>query len=96
MTTYQVSLEQMDFVKGEMAKITGQLQQTLADLDDGTKVHLAQWSSDARDAYNAAKAKWDAAASDMQAQLGVATKAVGDIGDFYTSGEKYGLSLWDQ
>ncbi|GAA1909017.1 WXG100 family type VII secretion target [Streptantibioticus ferralitis] len=96
MTSYQVSLEQMDFVKGEMDSITKQIQQTLSDLDDGAKQRLAEWSSDARDAYNVAKAKWDAAAADMQNQLATATVAVGNIGEYYTSGEKYGVSLWEQ
>jgi WXG100 family type VII secretion target len=96
MTSYQVSLEQMAFVEGEMKSITDQLTSTLNDLDDASKQHLAEWSSDARDAYNLAKAKWDAAATQMVSQLGTASGAVSEIGDYYTSGEKYGVSLWDQ
>jgi len=96
MTSYQVSLEQMAFVEGEMRSITTKIQSTLSDLDDAAKQHLAEWSSDARDAYNLAKAKWDAAADQMAVQLGQATTAVGNIGEYYTSGEKYGTSLWEQ
>ncbi|MEU9348160.1 WXG100 family type VII secretion target [Streptomyces sp. NPDC048278] len=96
MTTYQVGLEQMEFVGGEMDSITKQISQALTDLDDGSKQSLAQWSSDARDAYNSAKAKWDAAAAAMQAQAAAATQALGHIDGFYTHGEKYGVSLWDQ
>ena len=96
MTSYQVSLEQMAFVEGEMQSITAKVQSTLSDLDDASKQHLAEWNSDARDAYNLAKAKWDAAATEMAAQLGKATSAVANIGEYYTSGEKYGTSLWEQ
>ena len=96
MTTYQVSLDQMEFVGGEMDTITKQIQRTLQELDDGSKQSLSQWSSDARDAYNVAKAKWDAAAAAMQAQAAAATQALGHIDNYYTSGEKYGVSLWDQ
>ncbi|KOG90077.1 WXG100 family type VII secretion target [Streptomyces sp. NPDC057654] len=96
MTTYQVSLQQMEFVGGEMAAISKQIQQTLADLDDGAKQNLAQWSSDARQAYDVAKAKWDAAAAAMQQQSVQATRSLGNIGESYTSGEKYGVNLWDQ
>jgi WXG100 family type VII secretion target len=96
MTTYQVSLEQMDFVKGEMETITKQINQTLSDLDDGIKQNLSSWAGDAQAAYRTAQAKWDLAAAKMNTDLAAATAAVGDIGDFYTSGEKYGVSLWDQ
>jgi WXG100 family type VII secretion target len=96
MTSYQVSLEQMAFVEGEMRATTDRLKVTLTDLDDAAKQHLAEWSSDARDAYNQAKAKWDAAAGQMVVELGQASGAVGQIGEYYTSGEKYGVSLWEQ
>lgn len=96
MTTYQVSLQQMEFVGGEMEAIAKQIQQTLSELDEGAKQNLSQWSSDARLAYDVAKAKWDAAAAAMQQQATQATQALGTIGEYYTSGEKYGVNLWDQ
>jgi WXG100 family type VII secretion target len=95
MTTYSVQQAQMEQVGGEMLSITQSLQTTLSNLDDAAKQNLAQWSSDARDAYNAAKAKWDQAAAEMQQQLGAATKALGTIGEYYQQGEKYGTSLWE-
>ncbi|MFD7917710.1 WXG100 family type VII secretion target [Streptomyces sp. NPDC059740] len=96
MTTYQVSLQQMEFVGGEMDAIAKQIQQTLTELDDASKQNLSQWSSDAREAYNVAKAKWDAAAAAMQQQAAKATASLGNIGEYYTSGEKYGVNLWDE
>lgn len=96
MTTYSVQQEQMQYVGGEMQAITQNLQTTLSNLDDAAKQNLAQWSSDAREAYNAAKAKWDRAAIEMQQQLKAATTALGTIGEYYTGGEKYGVSLWEQ
>ncbi|MEU2778028.1 WXG100 family type VII secretion target [Streptomyces sp. NPDC007162] len=96
MTTYQVSFEQMEFVGGEMDAITQQIQRTLTDLDDGSKQSLAEWSSDARDAYNIAKAKWDAAAAEMQKQAVAARQALGHIDDYYQHGEKYGTQIWNQ
>jgi WXG100 family type VII secretion target len=95
MTTYQVSMEQMDFVGGEMNAISQNISKTLAALDDGAKQNLAAWSDDAKDAYTVAKAKWDAAALEMQNQVVKAQQGLVDIGGFYTSGEKYGVSLWE-
>nr|WP_272919799.1 WXG100 family type VII secretion target [Streptomyces sp. SID5468] len=89
-------MEQMQFVHGEMDTITQQISQTLSNLDDAAKQNLSQWTSDAREAYNQAKAKWDAAAAEMQKQSAAATSALGQIGEYYTRGEKYGVSLWEQ
>ncbi|MFF7191378.1 WXG100 family type VII secretion target [Streptomyces sp. NPDC008222] len=96
MTTYSVVHEQMEFVAGEMDGITKQIQQTLSNLDDAAKQNLAEWTSDARDAYNAAKAVWDAAAQRMQQQAAAATQSLGSIDSYYQSGEKYGVGLWEQ
>lgn len=96
MTSHQVSLEQMEFVRGEMDNITRQIKQTLADLDDTTQQHLSRWSCDARAAYYAAQQQWDTATQKMAAELQTATTAVGDISEYYASGEKYGLSLGDR
>jgi WXG100 family type VII secretion target len=96
MATYSVSFEKMDFVHSEMESITKQIQQTLADLDDESKQRLAEWTTDARDAYNRAKAKWDAAAADMQRQALAAQVALGQIGDSYRGGESTGLQIWGQ
>lgn len=94
MTTYQVSLGQMGFVGGEMESISQQISQTLQSLDDAARQNLADWADDARDAYTAAKAKWDAAAAAMQQQSVQATQSLGDISSYYTSGEKFGVNLW--
>jgi uncharacterized protein YukE len=96
MTSYEVSMEQMEFVRGEMQTVTDNLQATLDNLADNVTRNLAHWSADSREAYNVAKAKWDIAAQAMHYQLAQATKAVGIINEYYQSGEKYGTSLWDQ
>lgn len=94
MTTYEVSLEQMAFVGGEMESISKQISATLTSLDEGARQSLANWADDARDAYTTAKARWDAAAAQMQSQSVQATNSLGDISQYYTSGEKYGVNLW--
>ncbi|MGW2637359.1 WXG100 family type VII secretion target [Streptomyces sp. NPDC001348] len=95
MATYEVSFSQMEFVAGEMQTITKNLQEMISNLDDSSKQRLHEWSSDARQTYNAAKAKWDAAAEEMQRQAGMATSSLGTITEHYVHGEKYGVNLWE-
>jgi WXG100 family type VII secretion target len=95
MTTYEVSFSQMEFVAGEMDTITKNIQQMISNLDDSSKQRLAEWSSDARETYNIAKAQWDAAAEAMQQQSRAATAALGTITEHYVHGEKYGVNLWE-
>ncbi|WP_327425559.1 WXG100 family type VII secretion target (plasmid) [Streptomyces sp. NBC_01527] len=95
MPTYTVQMDKVEYVVGEMAAISTKIQETLSVLDNGAKMHLSEWTSDARSTYDAAKAKWDAAAADMVAQAQKATSALGTINDAYRAGEKQGISLWE-
>ena len=94
MTTYTVQMGQVDFIVGEMQSITQKLQQTLTTLDDQAKMNLAEWTSDAQQTYVEVKAKWDAAAADMQIMAAQATTMLGDINQSYSNGERQGVSLW--
>ncbi|MGQ4516493.1 WXG100 family type VII secretion target [Streptomyces sp. DW26H14] len=97
MTTYQVSLEQMSFVEGEMQSITTSLGTSLGELEDGVKTKLAGWENSlAGEGYRLRQAKWQAAYQQMSATLAKAQAAIGTIGEYYNSGEKYGAGLWDQ
>lgn len=96
MATYTVNMDQVESIVGEMTAISNKIQATLQELDNGSKQHLSEWTSDARSTYDVAKAKWDAAAADMVTQANNATKALGQINEAYYSGEKYGVSLWEQ
>ena len=96
MPTYTVQMDQVEYVIGEMAAISKKIQEALSNLDDGTKMNLSEWTSDARSTYDAAKAKWDAAAADMAVQAQNATNSLGHINESYHAGERQGVSLWGQ
>jgi WXG100 family type VII secretion target len=94
MATYTVNMTNVQGIAGEMGAIARYIQSLLADLDDGTKQNLTEWSSDARESYNVAKAKWDAAAAQMVVQAGNAENALTQINDAYANAEYQGLGLW--
>ncbi|MEV6509827.1 WXG100 family type VII secretion target [Streptomyces sp. NPDC051642] len=96
MSTYTVNMNQIEYVVGEMSAISQKIQAALGELDDSAKIHLSEWTSDARSTYDVAKAKWDTAAADMVTQANNATLSLGHINESYHAGERQGVSLWDQ
>jgi WXG100 family type VII secretion target len=94
MATYTVNITTLAEIAGEMGRISSNIQGILANLDNGTAQNLSEWTSAARDAYNVAKAKWDAAAQDMVAQAGNAQASLAAIGDNYQTAEQRGAALW--
>ncbi|MCH0567244.1 WXG100 family type VII secretion target [Streptomyces sp. MUM 2J] len=94
MTTYTVQMEQVDYIVGEMNSITQRINQTLAELDSQSKMNLSEWTSDAEATYVQVKAQWDAAAADMTQKAAAATRMLGTINEYYSSGERQGVRLW--
>ncbi|MER8184559.1 WXG100 family type VII secretion target [Kitasatospora sp. NPDC094015] len=94
MSTYRVQMEQVEIVVGEMTSITQRINQTLADLDNQSTVHLAEWTSAARDTYAQVKAQWDSAAADMTEKAANAAQMLGTINEYYFYGERSGVQLW--
>lgn len=96
MATYTVNMSNVQEVAAEMGAISQRISSLLEDLDNGTLQNLSEWTSSARDAYNVAKAKWDAAAADMATQAVNAQSSLGSITDNYANAEYQGLGLWGQ
>jgi uncharacterized protein YukE len=64
-------------VHDDMSAITHDIQDLLADLDQRVRGGLPDWTSDAREAYDAGKLKWDTAAAKMPEALSRAERALG-------------------
>jgi WXG100 family type VII secretion target len=94
MTTYTVQMSNVQLVSEEMGKIASYIQGLIEDLDNSTTQSLAEWTSSARDVYNQARAKWDAAASDMATQAVNAQNSLSQINDSYANAETQGMGLW--
>jgi uncharacterized protein YukE len=95
-TTYVVDMTNVAFVADEMGRIANNLNGILEDLDCATKQHLTEWTSHARDQYNAAKKVWDRKAADMVVQAANAQASLGAITDNYALAEYQGLGLWSR
>jgi len=96
MATYTVNMTNVQEVASEMNTISQQIQTMLSDLNSQVQGNLNQWSSAARDAYNVAQAKWNAACQDMVVQAARASASLSSINDNYANAEFQGLGLWGQ
>lgn len=64
---------------GDMSAITADIQRMLADLGHEVEGGLDEWTPEAREAYHASKAKWEAAAAKMPEALSRAEAALAEI-----------------
>jgi WXG100 family type VII secretion target len=94
MTTYTVQMSNVQLVAEEMGKIASYIQSLVEELDNSTAQSLAEWTSSARDVYNQARVKWDAAANDMAVQATNAQNSLSQITDSYANAETQGMGLW--
>ena len=95
MTTYQVDMNQVETICGEMEAITADISALINALDEGAKANLASWNGAAQAAYTQCQAQWDAAAANMRAASVTATNALGEINSYYRQGEVQGQNLWE-
>ncbi|MCD0484104.1 hypothetical protein LO771_17315 [Streptacidiphilus sp. ASG 303] len=95
MATYSVVMNSVEHVVGEMDAITKLLKQTLTQLDESARAHLAEWDAATKDAYAVAKNDWDTRAEEMRQLALIAHRALGEINDAYSAGERAGTALWN-
>ena len=94
MPTYQVNMDQVEYIVGEMAAITQRIQQTVAQLDQQSGNDLANWDSETRMLYSEQKQVWDTTAEHMHNSLTKAVHSLGNINEFYRLGERQGANIW--
>lgn len=71
-----------------------QLEQSLANMDRALQPLRANWTGEAASSYEASKAKWTAAITDMKALLADVGRAVGTSGEDYQATERSNTQRW--
>jgi uncharacterized protein YukE len=77
--TYTFNFSLAEGTCSDMASITSSIHAMLTDLEQEVQGSLPEWTTEARDAYNVSKAKWDAAAAKMPEALGRVQLALAEI-----------------
>lgn len=70
------------------------LRAELDELDGHLRAGLAEWTGDARAAYDAAHAAWQRATADMASSLALLQAAVGTAHQNYQSARTTNLRMW--
>ncbi|MGW4995620.1 WXG100 family type VII secretion target [Streptomyces mirabilis] len=94
MATYTYVDGEMAQVAEEMMAIANQIKATHDDLTSNSVYALSEWSTDARDAYNAVKVPWDNAVNDMVQKAADAAAHLTDIHAEYTGATRQASSFW--
>jgi 6 kDa early secretory antigenic target len=96
MATYSVNMSTLQNIVEEMVNAAQKILAMLSDLNQQVLAKLSLWSSAAREAYNAAQAKWNAAAQAMSQLAQQAAQSLAGINANYSTAESQGLNLWNQ
>lgn len=79
---------------GDLKQAHSKVESDLTELEHNLESSLQQWTGDAREAYRAAKAQWDAAADHMNQVIVAMQGAMQNIGDNYDSTERAVSTQW--
>ncbi|KUO09351.1 WXG100 family type VII secretion target [Streptomyces sp. DSM 15324] len=95
MATYSVNMSNVNTVVEEMSSISTTIKAMLDGLAQDSTVNLAEWTSEARDAYNTCKLSWDNAATAMVNQAVRAHTSLSGINANYGTSEVQGRQMWE-
>ncbi|WP_149203951.1 WXG100 family type VII secretion target [Actinotalea subterranea] len=87
MSDLKVNFSSVNAAAADIGTGANQLEATLAAMDRSLQPLRANWSGEAASSYEAAKAKWTAAITDMKALLSDIGRAVDTSGQDYQSAE---------
>ncbi len=88
MSDLKVNFSTVSTAAADIASGAGQLEATLTDMDSQLQPLKANWQGEAFASYEAAKAKWTAAITDMKALLADIGRQVDTSGQDYQAAER--------
>ena len=89
-----VALPIMESVEEDFRAVLNALQAELDELDGEMRAGLAEWTGDARAAYDLAHAAWRQAAADMANSLALLQAVIGTAHKNYQSARTTNLRMW--
>jgi WXG100 family type VII secretion target len=93
--SFSFNFEIADYTLDGMDRVNKNIAQALHSLEETCENSLADWSSDARDAYRVSKRTWDAFANQMSHHLQNARIALLSISEGYGTTEQRATKIWE-
>ncbi|MCU1433120.1 MAG: hypothetical protein JWP95_2225 [Actinotalea sp.] len=94
MSDLKVNFSALSTAAADIGTGANQLEQRLADMDKSLQPLRASWTGEASASYEASKAKWTAAITDMKALLADIGRAVDSSGQDYQATERGNAARW--
>jgi len=94
MSDLKVNFSALSTAAADIGSGANQLEQVLANMDRSLQPLRANWTGEAASSYEASKAKWTAAITDMKALLSDVGRAVAASGEDYQATERSNAGRW--
>jgi WXG100 family type VII secretion target len=94
MSDLKVNFSALSTASADITSGAGQIEARLAEMDKSLQPLRANWTGEASSSYEASKAKWTAAITDMKALLADIGRAVDTSGQDYQSTERSNAARW--
>ena len=94
MSDLKVNFSALSTAAADIGTGANQLEQVLANMDRSLQPLRSSWTGEAASSYEASKAKWTAAITDMKALLSDVGRAVGASGEDYQATERSNAQRW--
>lgn len=94
MSDLKVNFSALSTASADIGSGANRLEQVLADMDQSLQPLRASWIGEASASYEASKAKWTAAITDMRALLVEIGRAVDSSGQDYQATERTNAQRW--
>lgn len=94
MSDLKVNFSALSTASADITSGAGQIEARLAEMDRSLQPLRASWTGEASASYEASKAKWTAAITDMKALLADIGRAVDSSGQDYQATERSNAARW--
>lgn len=94
MSDLKVNFSALATASADITAGANQIEARLAEMDRSLQPLRANWSGEAASSYEASKAKWTAAITDMKALLADIGRAVGSSNEDYQATERANAARW--
>ncbi|MGW0520424.1 MULTISPECIES: WXG100 family type VII secretion target [unclassified Crossiella] len=94
MSVFRIHPSRIQAVLANMQAVDTQIRSMLTRLEQDATKNMADWQSQAKDAYTSCKQSWDASASQMPVQLANARNSLNEILANYNAMEQQGMNMW--
>ena len=94
MSSFRINFPSVVTFNEQLAQTTKTIESSLSEMDANLQQYLSTWEGTTVDAYNQAKAQWNAALGQMHQSLNAGNQTIANISDNFQTTERGLTSSW--